>query len=413
MIPDPAALRAALAHDLPAALGLLREWVGINSHTRHRHGVNALGHATAAAFAPLGFTAEFVPCAGDQCGDHLFLRRPGQGRPWLMCVSHLDTVFPPEEETRNHFRWREAEGRIYGPGVVDIKGGTALLWLQLRALRAAAPALFDHFGWAIGLNAAEETLGDDFVVSALARFGDRAAAALVYESGAYQENEYNLVVARKGRAQFRVTAAGRGAHAGSRHADGANAIAELARLVPFLESLTNPTRERTANVGLVRGGEGLNRVPQSAEAEGELRAYDPAALAEAEAAILALNGPGHVAAVADGFRCHIHAEITGRTPAWPENPGTLRLLAAYTRAATRLDARIKPEWRGGLSDGNLLAPHLPTLDGLGPAGGHAHSSEWSDDPAAPKRPEYLNPASLLPKALLNTLAVAELAETLG
>jgi glutamate carboxypeptidase len=410
MTPDPAACCAALERDLPAALGLLREWVGINSHTTHRHGVNALGRATAAAFAPLGFAAEFVPCSGAGCGDHLFLRRPGTSRQWLMAVSHLDTVFPPEEEARNQFHWREAEGRIYGPGVVDIKGGTALLWLQLRALRAAAPALFDRFGWAIGLNAAEETLGDDFVQAALARFGDRATAALVYEGGSYHDNEYNLVVARKGRAQFRVAVAGRGAHAGSRHVDGANAIAELARLVPILESLTNPTRGLTANVGFIRGGEGVNRVPQTAVVEGELRAFDPAVLAEAEAAILALNGPGKIAAVVDGFLCQVRAEITECTPAWPENAATRSLLDAYTRAAGRLGARIELERRGGLSDGNFLAPHLPTLDGLGPAGGNAHASEWSDDPAAPKRPEYLDPASLLPKALLNTLAVAELAE---
>jgi len=407
---NPAALQAALARDLPAALEYLRAWVGINSHTQHRDGVNALGHATAAAFAPLGFTAEFVPGASRLGGDHLFLRRPGRTRAVLLCVSHLDTVFSPKEEKRNNFRWREAEGRIYGPGVVDIKGGTALLWLQLSALRSAAPALFDHFGWIAAFNAAEETLGDDFAQAALARFGDRARAALVYESGACRENEFNLVVARKGRAEFRVAAEGRGAHAGSCHADGANAILELAHLIPALEKLTDPKRELTANVGLIRGGEALNRVPHAAEALGELRAFAPEILAEAENALRALSGPGRIAAAGDGFRCRVETEITGRTPAWPENAGSQSLFEIYARAAKQMGSRAIAERRGGLSDGNLLAPHLPTLDGLGPAGGNAHASEWSDEPAAPKRPEYLNPSSLLPKALLNCLAVAELAE---
>jgi glutamate carboxypeptidase len=410
-LPDPDLLRAALLRDLPAALAHLREWVGINSFTHHRDGVNALGHATAIAFAPLGFTAEFVPCVDHRCGNHLFLRRPGRTRKVLLCVSHLDTVFPPEEEARENFHWREAEGRIYGPGVVDIKGGTALIWLQLRALHAIAPALFDHFEWVVACNSAEETLGDDFVQSALARFGDRAVAALVYESGAVKENAFNLVVARKGRAQFRVVAAGRGAHAGSCHADGANAITELAALVPTLEALTDPSRGRTANVGLIRGGEALNRVPHAAELEGELRAFEPAVLIEAKNAILALQGPGRVVAVADGFRCQIRAEITGGTPAWPENIDTRRLFEIYGGVAAQLDATVQAEKRGGLSDGNLFAAHLPTLDGLGPAGGNAHASEWSDNPAALKRPEYLEPSSLLPKALLNTLAVSVLAES--
>jgi glutamate carboxypeptidase len=410
MNPDPAALRPALARDLPAALAHLRDWVGINSYTRHRDGVNTLARATTAAFAPFGFTAESVPGADPLGGDHLFLHRPGRTRTTLLCVSHLDTVFPPAEEIKNNFHWREAEGRIYGPGVVDIKGGTALLWLQLRALHTVAPQLLEHFSWVVALNATEETLSDDFVRAALARFGDRAVAALVYESGAWRENEFNLVVARKGRAEFRVATAGRGAHAGSRHADGANAIAELARLVPALEALTNPARDCTANVGLIRGGETLNRVPHEAEALGELRAFDPAVLTAAENHILALTGPGGIAAAADGFRCQILAEITGRTPAWPENASTQRLFEIYARAAAPLGARVIAERRGGLSDGNLLTTHLPTLDGLGPAGGNAHASEWSDEPNAPKRPEYLDPASLLPKALLNILAIAELAK---
>jgi len=411
--PDPDLLRAALTHELPTALAHLREWVGINSHTHHREGVNALGHATAEAFAPLGFTAEYVPCVDARCGQHLFLRRPGRDRKSLLCVTHLDTVFPSAEEARENFRWREAEGRIYGPGVVDIKGGTALIWLQLRALQAASSALFEHYEWVVACNSAEETLGDDFAEATLARFGDHAIAALVYESGTLQKNKFNLVVARKGRSQFRVTTAGRGAHAGSCHADGVNAIAELAGLIPQIEALTDPARGLTANVGLIRGGEALNRVPHFAELEGELRAFDPAALIAAENAVLELEGPGQIAAAADGFRCQVKAEITGGTPAWPENAKTQLLFEIYTRAAAKLGVTVQAESRGGLSDGNLLAKHLPTLDGLGPAGGNAHASEWSDNPVARKRPEYLDPASILPKALLNLAAIAELAEANG
>ncbi len=396
--------------NLPFALAHLREWVGINSHTHNREGVNALGHATSAAFAPLGFNAEFVPGANRKGGDHLFLRRLGRTRSVLLCVSHLDTVFTAHEESRNNFHWRETEGRIYGPGTVDIKGGTALLWLQLSALRIAAPALFDHFSWVAAFNATEETLGDDFALAAQTRFGDRTRAALVYESGACRENGFNLVVARKGRAEFRVAATGRGAHAGSCHADGANAITEFAHHLPALEKLSDSARELTVNVGLIRGGGALNRVPHEAEALGELRAYSPDILTAAEGAILALSGLGCVVAAADGFRCRIKAEITGRTPAWPESSATRELFDHYARAAHGLGASVTAEQRGGLSDGNLLAPHFPTLDGLGPAGGNAHASEWSDDPAAPKRPEYLDPDSMLPKALLNCMAVAELAE---
>ena len=47
-------------------------------------------------------------------------------------MSHLDTVFPPEEEARNNFRWQPEGDRIFGPGTHDIKGGTVMMWLVLQ-----------------------------------------------------------------------------------------------------------------------------------------------------------------------------------------------------------------------------------------------------------------------------------------
>ena len=52
---------------MPAALEMLRQMVGINSFTANRQGVDRLGRLTAECFAPLGFTAEFVPSAQRLC----------------------------------------------------------------------------------------------------------------------------------------------------------------------------------------------------------------------------------------------------------------------------------------------------------------------------------------------------------
>ena len=63
--------------------------------------------------------------------------------------------------------------------------------------------------------------------------------------------------------------------------------------------------------------------------------------------------------------------------------------------------------RGGLSDGNWLWDLLPTIDGLGPEGDNAHSSERSDDGS--KDQEYVLASSFVPKALLNIAAIVRLA----
>ena len=98
-------------------------------------------------------------------GDHLILRRFGDNnRPigTIAFVSHLDTVYPPDEEQRNDFRWRQNGDLIYGPGTVDIKGGTLVICMVLEAIMRGAPDLFERMNWYVLLNAAEEELVPDF-----------------------------------------------------------------------------------------------------------------------------------------------------------------------------------------------------------------------------------------------------------
>ena len=84
---------------------------------------SSVAQITADMFTELGFEAEYSPCSIPGTGDHAFLRRRGGYAPPVLLVTHSDTVFPAAEEEKNHFRWdeRPAEGRIYGPGVVDNK----------------------------------------------------------------------------------------------------------------------------------------------------------------------------------------------------------------------------------------------------------------------------------------------------
>src|SRR5207302_3507564 len=104
-VQDNGALKKYLDSQLHAALDWLRRMVEINSYTANPEGVNRLARLTCECFAPLGFTPEFVPASNPEYGSHLVLNRPGKSGRTIAMVSHLDTVFPPEEEVRNNFRW--------------------------------------------------------------------------------------------------------------------------------------------------------------------------------------------------------------------------------------------------------------------------------------------------------------------
>jgi glutamate carboxypeptidase len=401
-------LREFLEGEMPAALEVLRQMVGINSYTANPEGVNRLGRFTAECFAPLGFTAEFVPSTNPEWGDHLVLTRRGRSDKSIALVSHLDTVFPPEEEERNNFHWLREGDLIFGPGTHDIKGGSVMMWLVLSALRAQAPAVFEDVTWKLIWNSSEECYSPDFGEVCRRHFDRRTLGALIFEAEGRQGKTCCMVVARKGRGTWRATVSGRGAHAGGKHSHGANAIVQLGRTVQRIAALTDYSRGLTVNVGTVRGGTVLNRVPHEAVAEGEFRAFTPEAYAGGKAGLLALAGPGEERSSADGFACEVKVDILTECRPWPRNPGTDGLYRFWKEAGDELNQPVNWEERGGLSDGNLIWDAVPTLDGLGPWGDHDHCSERSADGS--KLPEYVEVSGIVPKAMLNTAAIGKLYE---
>jgi glutamate carboxypeptidase len=392
-----------LRSQMPEAMEWLRRMVGINSFTANAEGVNWLGALTAECFEPLGFQAEFVPSEVPEYGRHLFLSRGGTAARTVVLVTHLDTVFPPEEEERNHFRWEEspAEARIYGPGTVDIKGGTAMIGMMLRALRQFAPRLFEETRWLLAANASEEVMAKDFARRVTERCPGGAEAVLVFEGGPRAGSEYHVVTARKGRAEYRISAHGRAAHAGSAHPSGVNAIVSLCDAVERAAALTDYDRQLTVNVGRIEGGTVLNRVPHEATAALEMRAFEPAVLEEAGRALQRI-----AQACSQEGRAEIAVECLGRSPAWPFDARNAGLFEHWRGAATVLGLTAQSEARGGLSDANYLCHLGPTIDGLGPTGANAHCSERSADGS--KVPEFVETDSFVPKAALNVLAIRRL-----
>lgn len=400
-------LESNFKRNLPIYLDILQQMVTINSFTGNPEGVNRLGALTAETFAPLGFQADFIQSADPAYGKHLFMFRKSSASParTLAMISHLDTVFPPQEEMHNDFTWRIEGDRIYGPGTVDIKGGTLMMFMVLDALKALYPEFYAGIDWFLALDASEEALSDDFGTICLHRLPKNTSACLVFEGGTQVENSFPIVVARKGRATFKVQVRGRSAHAGNNHASGANAIHQLAHSIQRVEALTDYANDLTFNVGVISGGTVVNRVPHYAEASVEMRAFSPQVFQNGYNRMLALANEIQVIS-ADGYACKVTIQPVYQTGPWPRNPETDRLFSIWEKAARQAGLHVQMEERGGLSDGNLLCKYFPTLDGLGPTGANAHCSEKSTD--GTKDQEYALASSFVPKAMLNTLAILNL-----
>lgn len=341
-------------------LALLRGLVNQDSGTYDRADVNRVGDLLAEAFAELGFGVRRE--AQTEFGDHLLASRPGPGGQ-LLCVGHMDTVYPSGTAAARPFTVEN--GRATGPGVLDMKGGLAILLFALRALRATGSPAWKQLGLTALINTDEE-IGSPTSRGLFEALAGRHQAAIVLEPA---RPNGECVIGRKGVGRFRLEVFGRQAHAGSQPELGASAVWELAHKICAVQELADPAQETTVNVGVVRGGERVNVIPDQAVAEIDLRIWSDAEGERVRRELEEIAGRSRV----PGTRANASGEIS--MPPWPTNPGTRRMLALLQEAGGPLGLTFAGVTTGGGSDGNRTARHIPTLDGLGAVGSRMHSPE--------------------------------------
>ena len=342
--------------------------------------VNRVGAILAERLRGLGFTLNRV--ATERFGDHLVAEKPGNGPKRFLFVGHYDTVFPSGTAKQRPFHI-DKQGRAWGPGVYDMKGGLAALLYALRAHKEARTRVWDDVTIAIVFNADEERLSPTSrpVIEAEAK---RAHSVGILEP-ARPGGEY--VMARKGAGTFQVEVKGKASHAGLQPELGASAIWALAQKVAALHALTDLDKGVTVNVGTVRGGERPNVVAPHATAEVDLRAWSQADADAAIAAMRKICDKAHVAGTSATFEGQLNF------PPWPPGlPGTRRLLQIMEAVGQDLGVVVKAIKTGGGSDGNHTSAVAPTLDGMGPKGSRAHSEE-----------EFIEVASLLERTKMIAL----------
>lgn len=275
-----------------------------------------------------------------------------------LVVGHVDTVWPVGTLAGMPVELRD--GRLFGPGVYDMKAGLVQGVYAVRALRELglepplAPVFFVN---------SDEEIGSVESAPRILRLARRVRRVFVLEPSLGPEGR--LKTARKGVVRYRVTVHGRAAHAGLEPEKGASAVLELAHVIRHLYALADPERGMTVNVGLIGGGQASNVVAPEAWAEVDLRVLRRA---DAEEADRALRG---LAPEVPGTRI----EITGGVNRQPleRNPRNRALWQAAERCAAELGIELGEGTAGGGSDGNLTTEHAATLDGLGAVGDGAHA----------------------------------------
>ena len=290
-------------------------------------------------------------------------------------------VFTPKtalEENILPFRVDEEAEIVYGSGVCDMKGGCVILLDALGMALKEAAAVRDA-SLTVLLDCCEELSTPSFAEVARETARDATACLNFEPPGVTPDGEAQIVIGRKGVLRFDLTCSGRAAHSGNAHANGINAIRELARKVEQIESLTDYDAGLSANVGQIVGGHAANQVADKASMTFELRAFEAEALERLRAEARTICSRSTVRSSEDGATTRLELQEHFSYPAWPTDKGTECLAKRYVELAKKHGVVVTPVQRGGGSDASHVADLVPTLDGLGILGGGMHAkTEWAD-----------------------------------
>ena len=363
-------------------LELLERLVNIDCGTYDKVGVDQVGDILAERLAALDFDVQRD--LQKEFGDHVIGFKPGAGHQRILFIGHMDTVFPVGTAQKRPFRM---EGdRAFGPGVVDMKGGITCLLYALEALKNVAPETYLQLAMDVIFNSDEEVLSPTSrpIIESRAK---QALAACVFEP-ARPGGEY--VIQRKGVGKYILKIAGRAAHAGAQPEDGRSAIEELAHKIVALHALTDAATGTNINVGVIRGGERPNIIADEAYAEVDIRVADLPTAENIDQRIREIAA----AQVVPDTTCELSGGMQF-PPMLPTEEST-RLFETLQKAGRVMGLELRGIATGGGSDGNHAAQFVPTIDGMGPRGGGAHSDR-----------EYIETATLAERAKVTALFLTE------
>ncbi len=359
-----------ICSSLPEDVALLAQLVAIGSPSTDGPAVTRVQFVLMSVLESLGMSCELIPEAGR--GSHLLARTKAAmaADRSIFLVAHADTVHDIDTSTDQ----LHVDGALpttlppaktdalalkaFGPGSLDLKGGVVCIVSALRSL--AKTGKLDQLPITFFVNSCEED-GTDHATEFIVNLAKQASLALVFEFG---RDEDRIVTQRKGLRCYRLVAIGQAAHSGL--VNTTNAIEQLFRIGYQFAGLTDLDCGIRVNFGTVSGGGKVNIVAEQAILDFEVRAPTAADLGQVEAALHAIVS-------------HASAKLvrTSEVPPMSETAASTKLMDSYARHGRLLGLGCeRAPLQGGVSDANLFAAAgVPTIDGLGPWGQHAHTRQ--------------------------------------
>lgn len=314
----------------------------------------------------------------EKCGDFLTIElNPGAEKACLF-QAHMDTVH--DKGIFGEHPVRMDENRIYGPGVIDCKGGIAIALLTMKALLENG---FEKHVRLI-LTSDEEIsniLGGPTEIQFIQDSAEGFPCAINCETAERDE----VVIARKGILKYRLDVKGVGGHSGKHYFASKNAILEAAHKIIALHGLS-VEGGNTYSCNIISGGSVLNVIPDSCSISLDIRACTVKDMEQAKQDVERIAQTEFI----PGTSCQV-TTLSSRPP-MEKKQETLDLLDRLLQACHKYGlGTLTPMESGGGSDSCYTQiAGIPSICGFGASGKYQHTNkEYLDKPSVPLRAKIL------------------------
>jgi glutamate carboxypeptidase len=359
-----------------AILDTIEQLVTLESPSDVKAAVDRVSTVLASRFGELG--GKVTVHKAEKFGNHLQVSFAGKERPHLsqearemghprkpiLLLGHMDTVYPVGTIAKMPFR--VSKGRIWGPGVFDMKSGIALALHVIEALLQWNDGMLTRPTTVLLVS--DEEIGSTSSRQITEKLAKESEAVLVLEPAAGPNGA--VKTARKGIGEYTLGVEGVAAHSGLDFQKGHSAVIELARQILRLYEMVDLKRGTTINAGRISGGGRVNVVPAEASAFIDLRVRTKKDAERVHRQLMSLRP----------FDRQCQVNVTGglNRPPMERTGATMALCKKAAQVAHELGWKLEEAAVGGGSDGNFTAAiGIPTLDGLGAVGDGAHSAHES------------------------------------
>ena len=332
----------------------------IESPTSCKEGVDAVGDIFVKLAQEHGWRVDILE--NEKAGNPICITlNPDVEAEAVIFSGHIDTVHPIGLFGTPAVR--RDERNIYGPGVMDCKGGVVASFMALDALdRCGFTARPVKLIIQTDEETGSKTSGKE-TIRFMIKHAQNAVAFLNTEG--IQGN--TAVLARKGILRYRFTAYGKATHS-SKCTEGANAVVEAAHKIIQLEKMKD-VDGLTCNCGVIEGGTVANSVAERCTFTADIRFFNEEQYKEAVRIVKAVAEDTRI----EGCRCELE-EVSNR-PAMPLTDKNSALLNRMNEIYKRSDLPVLTA-RSCLSGSDAAyttQAGIPTVDNLGVDGGNIHS----------------------------------------